>query len=204
MTAGQEGWTPAGGQPHVEAHAIDKRFGGVQALHGIDLAIQPGTVHALVGENGAGKSTLGKIICGVLRPDGGELRVDGRPVDYASPRAALADGITMIQQEVALVPKLSVLENVFLGIESNRSGVLQDGDTRRRFAELNATSGFDLPADTPVGRLSVAEQKKVEILKAVRGEPVPKSVKNDEQKPPLPPDGPIITQKNVDQFKPQW
>src|SRR5512144_248816 len=121
MTDGPGGWAPGGAQPHVEARGIDKRFGGVQALHGIDLAIQRGTVHALVGENGAGKSTLGKIICGVLRPDGGELHVDGRPVTYASPRAALADGITMIQQEVALVPKLSVLENVFLGIESNRS-----------------------------------------------------------------------------------
>jgi simple sugar transport system ATP-binding protein/ribose transport system ATP-binding protein len=156
-----------GSQPHVDLHAISKRFGGVQALVGIRLAVERGSVHGLVGENGAGKSTLGKIISGVIRPDEGKLVVDGHPVDYSSPRDALADGITMIQQEIALVPKLSVLDNVYLGIESRRTGLLQDRDTRRRFDELNARSGFDLPADTPVSRLSLAEQKKVEILKAM-------------------------------------
>jgi simple sugar transport system ATP-binding protein/ribose transport system ATP-binding protein len=148
-------------------HGISKRFGGVQALKKIYLGVERGSIHGLVGENGAGKSTLGKIICGALRQDEGELVVDGRPVHYASPRDALSDGITMIQQEIALVPKLSVLENVYLGVESNRAGVRQDRDTRRRFEELIARSDFDLPADVPVGRLSVADQKKVEILKAV-------------------------------------
>jgi ABC-type sugar transport system ATPase subunit len=154
-------------QPHVEIRGISKRFGGVQALQDIRLSVERGSIHGLVGENGAGKSTLGKIICGALRQDEGELVVDGRPVDYASPRGALADGITMIQQEIALVPKLSVLENVYLGVESHRAGVMQDRDTRRRFEELIDRSDFDLPADVPVGKLSVSDQKKVEILKAV-------------------------------------
>jgi ABC-type sugar transport system ATPase subunit len=158
---------PNAPQPHVEARGISKRFGGVQALIDINLAVEQGSIHGLVGENGAGKSTLGKIISGALRQDEGELVVDDRPAHYTSPRDALDDGITMIQQEIALVPKLSVLENVFLGIESNRAGVVQDRDTRRRFEELITRSDFDLPADAPVSSLSVADQKKVEILKAV-------------------------------------
>lgn len=158
---------PNNPQPHVQVRGISKRFGGVEALKDIHLAIKRGSIHGLVGENGAGKSTLGKIISGALRPDEGELVVDNRPVHYASPRDALADGITMIQQEIALVPKRSVLENVYLGIESHRAGVVQDRDIQRRFEELIARSAFDLPAGIPVSDLSVADQKKVEILKAV-------------------------------------
>lgn len=153
--------------PHVEIRGISKRFGGAQALADIHLTIERGTVHALVGENGAGKSTLGKIISGVIQPDSGELIVEGRPVRFASPREALESGIAMIQQEIALVPKLTVLKNVFLGIETNHGGVLQDRDNRRRFDELNHHTGFDLPADRLVSSLSIAEQKKVEILKAI-------------------------------------
>lgn len=158
---------PDGPQPHIEVRGISKRFGGVQALIDIHLTIEQGSIHGLVGENGAGKSTLGKIISGALRPDRGELAAYGQPVHYARPRDALADGITMIHQEITLVPKLSVLENVYLGIESNRAGLLRDEDTQRRLEELKARSGFDLPAEVPVSNLSVSDQKKVEILKAV-------------------------------------
>jgi simple sugar transport system ATP-binding protein/ribose transport system ATP-binding protein len=167
MVEERGGWGPNGPQPHIKVRGISKRFGGVEALIDIHLTIERGSIHGLVGENGAGKSTLVKIIAGALRPDGGELVVDGQPVHYATPRDALADGITMIHQETTLVPKLSVLDNVYLGIESNRTGLLRDEDTRRRFEELNARSGFDLPADTLVSNLSVADQKKVEILKAM-------------------------------------
>ena len=104
-------------QPLIELHGISKRFGGVQALADVDLTIYRGTVHALVGENGAGKSTLGKIISGVIHPNSGDLAVEGHPVTFDSPREALAKGIAMIQQEIALVPKLTVLKNVFLGLE---------------------------------------------------------------------------------------
>lgn len=159
--------SPTGSQPHVEICGICKRFGGVQALSNVHLRIERGSIHGLIGENGAGKSTLGKIISGVIRPDEGKLVVDGRVVSYDSPHSALADGVAMIQQEIALVPKLTVLQNVLLGIESSRGGLLQAAETRRRFDELNARSGFDLPGDVPVFRLSVADQKKVEILKAL-------------------------------------
>jgi ABC-type sugar transport system ATPase subunit len=92
----------------LELRGVSKRFGGVQALSGIDLTIEPGSIHALVGENGAGKSTLGKIIAGVHRPDDGELLFDGERVDYRSPRSALRNGVTLITQEGALVPHRSV------------------------------------------------------------------------------------------------
>jgi simple sugar transport system ATP-binding protein/ribose transport system ATP-binding protein len=154
-------------QPLIELHGISKRFGGVQALADIDLTVLQGTIHALVGENGAGKSTLGKIISGVIHPDVGQLVVNGHPVTFASPREALAEGIAMIQQEIALVPKLTVLKNVFLGLESNLAGMLQDRDTRQRFEELKNRSGFNLSADAIASNLSIADQKKVEILKAL-------------------------------------
>jgi simple sugar transport system ATP-binding protein/ribose transport system ATP-binding protein len=154
-------------QPHVEVHGISKRFGGVQALADVDLTIYRGTVHALVGENGAGKSTLGKIISGVIQRDDGELIVNGHPVSFVSPRDALAAGIAMVQQEIALVPQLSVLKNVFLGIEQNRSGILQEHDTFLRFEELNRRLGFNLPIHRRASELSIAEMKKVEILKAI-------------------------------------
>src|SRR5689334_5804639 len=101
--------------PLVEARDLSKRFGGAQALSGVDLAVLPGEVHGLVGENGAGKSTLGKCVAGVLHPDGGELLVDGARVNYRVPRDALADGITIVEQELALLPAMSVADNVLLG-----------------------------------------------------------------------------------------
>jgi len=152
---------------HVECRDIVKRFDAIEALIDIDLVIERGKIHALVGENGAGKSTLGKIVSGVLRPDQGQLIVKGQPVHYTSPYDALADGITIISQELSLVPRLSVMDNVFLGMESHRSGVLQRDVMRRRYAELIARSGFSLPADISVARLRTADQKKVEILRAI-------------------------------------
>ncbi|MEW6048548.1 MAG: sugar ABC transporter ATP-binding protein [Bacillota bacterium] len=156
-----------GDQPIVTLRAVSKRFGGVEALKDVSLAIERGTIHALVGENGAGKSTLGKIIGGVYRPDSGQVLVEGRPVAYGSPRDALADGIALISQEVTLVPQRTVMENVFLGIESVRRGFVQEREMRRRYEDLVATSGLYIPPDALVFSLRVAEQKKVEILRAV-------------------------------------
>lgn len=152
---------------HIELRNVGKRFDAVEALTNINLHIERGMIHALVGENGAGKSTLGKIISGVIRPDQGEVIVNGQRVHYTSPRDALADGITMISQELTLVPKLGVLENVFLGMEMHRAGILQGDDMRQRYKELTARSGFSLPTDVPVARMRVADQKKVEILRAI-------------------------------------
>ena len=152
--------------PYVEARGIGKRFGGVQALGGVSVTIARGEIHGLVGENGAGKSTLGKVVAGVHSPDSGELHVKGRAVRYRSPRDALADGVTMIAQEISLVPARSVLENVYLGRESHRFGVLEARKLRTRYQELNERAGFGLPADTAVGALRLADQQKVEILRA--------------------------------------
>ena len=152
---------------HVELNGVGKRFGGVQALTGIDLAVARRTIHALVGENGAGKSTLGKIIAGVHRPDEGELVIDGRAVSYHSPRDALADGVTLIAQEPTLVPRRSVLENVFLGIEPARGGVLDEREMRGRFARLVEEAGFEVDPSAFAGSLRVAEQQKTEILRSL-------------------------------------
>jgi rhamnose transport system ATP-binding protein len=149
---------------HVEARGISKRFGGVLALDGIDLEIEHGSIHALVGENGAGKSTLGKVIAGVHRPDLGELWVDGRHVHYRSPRHALADRITVIAQEPTLVPHRSVQENVYLGIEG---GIVDRRATTRRFARLVEESGIELAPRRLARTLTVADQQKVEILRAM-------------------------------------
>ena len=152
---------------HVELIGIGKRFEGVEALHNANLTVERGTIHALVGENGAGKSTLGKIIAGVISPDRGQLKVGGRQVTYRSPRDAIVDGITMIAQEISLVPLRSVIENVFLGAESSRLRIVDRRDMRRRFSELRELVGFDLPGDALVGSLRIADQQKVEILRAI-------------------------------------
>jgi ABC-type sugar transport system ATPase subunit len=153
--------------PHVELTHVGKRFQGAQALTDVSLSVQHGAIHALIGENGAGKSTLGKIIAGVIRPDEGELWVEGRRVSYRSPRDALADGITAIQQEIALVPQRTVLDNVFLGIEDERLAMVDIAGLARRFAELNQSSGFALDPAARVSSLSIAEQQKVEIMRAL-------------------------------------
>lgn len=152
---------------HVALVGVGKRFQGTAALTDVSLTIARGSIHALVGENGAGKSTLGKIISGAIRADTGQVFVNGRPVDYRSPREALADRIAAIQQEISLVPRRSVLDNVFLGMEQRRLGMVDVAQHRQRFAELNDESGFELDPDVLVGSLSIAEQQKVEIMRAL-------------------------------------
>jgi ABC-type sugar transport system ATPase subunit len=152
----------------VEARVLVKRYGGAQALKGVDLSLVEGEVHGLVGENGAGKSTLGKCLAGVVHPDGGEIRVDGVAVEYAVPRDALKDGITIVEQELALVPAMSVADNVLLG----RRGGENEGRRGRRAARaevqaLNEEFALELDPDATVESLPVAEQQKVEILRAL-------------------------------------
>jgi ABC-type sugar transport system ATPase subunit len=150
----------------VSIEEISKRFGATQALDDVSLEIEPGTIHALVGENGAGKSTLGKIIGGVYVADGGVLRVDGVDVGRWDPPAALAAGIATIQQELSLVPAQSVAENVFLGIERARFGILV-GSVLDRYRELDERVGFGLPGEVPVSALRLADRQKVEIMRAL-------------------------------------
>lgn len=152
---------------HVVVRSIARSFGGVQALKNVDLVVRRGSVHALVGENGAGKSTLGKIIAGATQAGSGEMRVDGELVAFSSPRDAIAHGIAIVDQELALLPARSVIENVFLGSESSRGGVVLKRDASARYAELTERWGFDLRPDALVRDLNVGDQQKVEILRAL-------------------------------------
>jgi len=147
--------------------SIGKRYSGTKALDDVSVEVAGGSVHALVGANGAGKSTLGKIVGGVIRPDEGQLFVDDRPVRYASPREARIDGIAMIAQELSPVPHMSVIENVFLGIEPRRSGFVQRRQMRKQYDELVSQWGFELDGNAKVGTLRTADKQKVEILRAV-------------------------------------
>ncbi|SHG51298.1 ribose transport system ATP-binding protein [Kaistia soli DSM 19436] len=150
----------------VRLEGIDKSFGSARVLSGISLAFARGEVHALIGENGAGKSSLGKIVGGYYSFDTGSLSVFGKPVGHWSPRAALQSGIAMIHQELQLVPELTVAQNVFLGIEANRGGVLS-GSEQARFRALDERCGFGLSASTVVADLRIAERQKVEIMRAI-------------------------------------
>jgi ABC-type sugar transport system ATPase subunit len=153
--------------PPIRLVGVSKRYSGTKALDDVSLEIAAGTVHALVGANGAGKSTLGKIVGGLIRPDDGHLEVDGSPVRYATPSDARADGIALIAQELALVPHLTVIENVFLGIEPHRRGFVTRRRMRQQYAELVSRWGFSLRSDALAGSLRTADQQKVEILRAV-------------------------------------
>ncbi|MCC6617321.1 MAG: sugar ABC transporter ATP-binding protein [Anaerolineae bacterium] len=151
----------------VEARGISKAFQAVQALSDVHVTVQQGHIHALVGENGAGKSTLGKVISGVVRPDSGTLIVKGRAVHYARPRDALLDGITTISQEISLLSKQTVLDNVLLGQENSVGGVLLRRAMLAEFERLRALTGFQLDPMARVSSLRVADQKKVEVMRAV-------------------------------------
>jgi rhamnose transport system ATP-binding protein len=151
----------------VEVRGIGKRYGAARALDDVSVVIEPGEIHALVGENGAGKSTLGKIIGGAVRPDDGELLIDGESVRLHSPREAIRHGISLIEQEFALAPDLSVLDNVFLGVELGQRGMLDRGAQRERFAELAERIDFTPDPSTRVRALRTAEQQKVEVLRAL-------------------------------------
>lgn len=158
------------GGAHVELKDVSKSFGGARALEGVSVRIRRGSIHALVGENGAGKSTLGKIISGDLAPDQGQLLVDGAVAHFHSPRAAMANGIVQIAQELSIVPALSVAENVFLGVEPRRAGLLRRRELRGRYAELAGRTGFGLEGEANAGSLRIADQQKTEILRALNRE----------------------------------
>jgi ABC-type sugar transport system ATPase subunit len=154
-------------QPHLALRGVGKWFGATRALDDVSVDISAGSVHAFVGENGAGKSTLGKIVAGVFPPDEGELILRGDRVAFRSPREALDRGIALVAQEVALVPQLTVAQNVYLGAEPRRAGFIDRGRLASAFARLGADSGFDLEAGATVGRLPIGKQQQVEILRAL-------------------------------------
>ncbi len=157
------------GAPVIEMRGIGKRFPGVVALDGVSFACQAGEVHALVGENGAGKSTLIKILSGVYQPDEGETLVEGRAVHFHHPVDAIGAGISVIYQEFSLLPERSVAQNIFLGRERTRSGLLDNRAMRaetRRVLDMFA-AGRRIDPDTLVADLDIASQQMVEIAKAI-------------------------------------
>ncbi len=146
---------------------MTKHFAGVAACEDVDLDILPGEVHVVAGENGAGKSTLMKLVSQVERADSGTIRVDGLPVTHAGPRQASQLGIAMVHQEFALATHLNVAENLHLGREPTRAGLIARGRERDQARELLDRVGLDLDPARPVGTLSVAEQQLVEVAKAL-------------------------------------
>jgi ribose transport system ATP-binding protein len=154
--------------PVLEMRGIRKTFPGVVALDGVDLSVQPGEVHVLLGENGAGKSTLIKILSGAYRRDDGEILLKGAAATIEHPRHALDLGIRVIYQELSLVPHLSVAENIFLGaIPTRWGGVVDWPALNHRAAGLLADLGLDLPPERAVHRLGLAQRQLVEIAKAL-------------------------------------
>lgn len=152
----------------LAVEAVGKRFFGAMALDGISLRIRPAEIHGLMGENGAGKSTLLKIISGILRPDSGQIRWDGAPVEILNARVAGALGIAMIHQELSLVPELTVAENVFIRREPVRFGGLIDwAKLAQATREILDRIGLKLNPQTKIRELSMAEQQMVEIARAL-------------------------------------
>lgn len=150
--------------PALEAQKIEKRFGAVRALKGVDLSLRPGEVHALLGENGAGKSTLMNILFGLIVPDGGTLLRDGQPMQFRSPQDAMAAGIGMVHQHFTLVPPFTVAENLSLG---RTPGLFNSRNAAERVTQLCERVGLQVNPNARVGDLSVGEQQRVEILKAL-------------------------------------
>ncbi|MFL5255421.1 MAG: sugar ABC transporter ATP-binding protein, partial [Rhodopila sp.] len=152
----------------LELSGITKTFGGVAALQSVDFALAAGEIHGLVGENGAGKSTLMKIIAGVHADYLGEMRLDGRPVRFASPRDARRHGIGMVHQELSIVPDLSVAENVHLGSQpTNRLGLIDWRVMRRGAADHLAALGIDVDPRAPAGSLPLGLQQLVEVARVL-------------------------------------
>jgi ABC-type sugar transport system ATPase subunit len=161
----------------LSASGLTKRYPGVLALDDVSIEIRGGEVHVVAGENGAGKSTLMHTLAGATTPDAGTLSVDGAEVRFRSPRDAQALGIRMIHQELNLVPDMTVAENVLLGSEPARAGIV---DRRRLVTRtrtvLDRLGQRSLPTDMVVGRLSLAARQMTEIAKAVAAEAKPGDV----------------------------
>lgn len=153
--------------PVVQFRGIAKQFPGVHAVNNVNLDLYPGEVHVVAGENGAGKSTLMKLLAQVERPSAGQILMDGKPVSIRNPRYAQSLGIAMVYQEFALAPHLSIAQNMSLGREPMRMGVIDHKAEIRQARELLARVGLDIDPRRSVSGLSVAQQQLVEIAKAL-------------------------------------
>jgi ribose transport system ATP-binding protein len=152
----------------LEATGITKEFPGTLALDNVQLSLEPGEIHAVIGENGAGKSTLMKILAGVNTADSGEIRFEGRVVNPATPREALVLGIAIVHQELSLVPPLTVAENIFPGrLPTNRFGMVRYRELFDQAAQALQKLNVNVDPRIPAERLSIADQQLIEIAKAL-------------------------------------
>ena len=154
-------------QTIVEARSVSKAFFGNPVLREVSIELVAGRIHALLGENGAGKSTLINLLSGTLRPDSGQVLVDGEPVAALAPRDAHRLGIAVVQQELSLAPHLSIAENIGLGAYSRRGGLVDYGRLAAAAEEIGGKIGLIEPLDTPVWRLPLGRRQIVEIAKAL-------------------------------------
>ena len=153
--------------PVIRLRGVSKEFPGVLAVDGVDLEILPGEIHAVAGENGAGKSTLMKLLSQVERPTTGEVEISGETVSFRGPGHAQSLGVAMVYQEFALAPHLSVAENLFLGREPARGGLINRGREKEEAIELLRRVGLEVDPARLVSSLTVAQQQRVEIAKAL-------------------------------------
>ena len=156
----------SGSKTNIKVENITKSFSGITVLNDINLEFRSGEIHGLVGQNGAGKSTLGKIIGGHYKSSSGKIFLNNNLVTKWSSKIALDNGIAMIHQELALVPGMTVYENIFLGIEENKFGILGKQNIKL-FNELDQKIGFNLNPNQKVSNLRIADQQKVEIVRAL-------------------------------------
>jgi ribose transport system ATP-binding protein len=146
---------------------VTKSYGPNRVLRGVDLRITPGRVHSLLGANGAGKSTLLKVLTGATRPDSGTFTLDGTPVQGNSPAAARRAGISMVHQEITLLPHQNAIRNVTLAALETRGGLIRRAGQEKRARQILSDVGFRGSLTRPVRRLSVGQQQLVEIAKAL-------------------------------------
>jgi ribose transport system ATP-binding protein/rhamnose transport system ATP-binding protein len=154
--------------PAIECVGASKKFSGKYAVHGADLVVEAGTIHALVGENGAGKSTLLGMISGRLAADEGTVRVFGDQLQSSSPRDARKHGLVVVYQELTMVPAFTAAQNVFLGQLDSKAGLTLDRAMRQRYLELCREFDVHIDPDTPARELSVSQQQIVEIMRGVQ------------------------------------
>lgn len=155
--------------PKLSATGLSKRYGnGVLANEDVSFQVMPSTIHAIVGENGAGKSTVLKMLYGLEQPDAGSIALDGSPRRFGKPADAIAAGIGLVPQHLKLVPSMSVTENIVLGTEPVRRGLLDVAQARREVVALAQRYGLALDPDARVDSLAAGEQQRVEIVKALR------------------------------------
>ncbi|MEP6563501.1 MAG: sugar ABC transporter ATP-binding protein [Mesorhizobium sp.] len=167
----QSSISPVSETPLLRVEGVRKRFGGVQALRGVNLDVFPGEVHALLGENGAGKSTLIKILSGVHTHDGGSIEIDGRPVSFGSPSQSRQAGVAVVYQDLSLVESLSVAANLMLGREPrNRLGFLKKRQLMETATAFLREHKIPLDPRATVGSLPFAYRQMTEISKALMGD----------------------------------